>query len=139
MTYTYSEAFPASDDRHGEPSGSTQHHRLREDACDECKAAAAKYARERRRKQREDIRIPLPTRTWEVDALCPEIGGDTFFDSDDETTAEASARKAAARAVCNLCTVRAECIEDAIAHDERHGIRGGYDFSVRLSERKWSA
>ena len=38
---------------------------------------------------------------------------------------------AAALAICAVCTVRAECLEYALAHPETHGIWGGMSERAR--------
>lgn len=60
---------------------------------------------------------------WWHDALCLEVGSDLFFVDTGESTRPA-------KQVCSLCSVRAECLQDALDHDDRFGIRGG------LSERQ---
>lgn len=41
------------------------------------------------------------------------------------------AREAAAKAICERCTVRAECLDYAIAIREPHGVWGGLSESER--------
>lgn len=61
---------------------------------------------------------------WRLDALCAEVGDDViWFPEKGGSTREA-------KAVCARCTVREACLEDALAWDERFGIRAG------LSERQ---
>jgi WhiB family redox-sensing transcriptional regulator len=57
---------------------------------------------------------PLSDESWRLDALCAEKGGSTRE----------------AKRVCGGCAVRSECLEAALANDERFGIWGG------LSERE---
>ena len=60
---------------------------------------------------------------WRSDALCAETDPEAFFPEKGGSTREA-------KRVCTGCTVRAECLEFALANDERFGIWGG------LSERE---
>ena len=65
--------------------------------------------------------IPYPgvdASDWRADALCAETDPEIFFPDKGESVRPA-------RRICGLCAVRAECLEDALAHDERHGMWGG--------------
>lgn len=55
---------------------------------------------------------------WQDRALCAEVGDDFWFP-------EKGGKVAAAKRVCVACEVRAECLEWALAHDEKSGIWGG--------------
>ena len=61
--------------------------------------------------------------SWRLDALCAETDPEAFFPEKGGSTRDA-------KRVCSGCTVRAECLEFALANDERFGIWGG------LSERE---
>jgi WhiB family redox-sensing transcriptional regulator len=61
---------------------------------------------------------------WQDQGLCAEIGGDELW------FPEKGGSTAAAKRVCRSCPVRSECLEYALANDERFGIWGG------LSERE---
>jgi WhiB family redox-sensing transcriptional regulator len=60
---------------------------------------------------------------WQDRALCAQTDPEAFFPEKGGSTREA-------KKVCRACEVRAECLEYALAHDERFGIWGG------LSERE---
>ncbi|WP_166532411.1 WhiB family transcriptional regulator [Blastococcus xanthinilyticus] len=60
---------------------------------------------------------------WRLDALCAETDPEAFFPDKGGSTRDA-------KRVCGGCPVRAECLEYALASDERFGIWGG------LSERE---
>ncbi|TDD97685.1 WhiB family transcriptional regulator [Actinomadura rubrisoli] len=60
---------------------------------------------------------------WTERALCAETDPDAFFPEKGESTR-------AAKRTCFVCEVRTECLEYALAHDERFGVWGG------LSERE---
>lgn len=61
--------------------------------------------------------------SWQERALCAQTDPEAFFPEKGGSTREA-------KKVCTQCEVRAECLEYALAHDERFGIWGG------LSERE---
>ena len=60
---------------------------------------------------------------WQERALCAQTDPEAFFPEKGGSTREA-------KRVCTGCDVRAECLEYALANDERFGIWGG------LSERE---
>lgn len=60
---------------------------------------------------------------WQERALCAQTDPEAFFPEKGGSTREA-------KRVCVSCDVRAECLEYALANDERFGIWGG------LSERE---
>lgn len=60
---------------------------------------------------------------WQERALCAQTDPEAFFPEKGGSTREA-------KKVCASCEVRAECLDYALAHDERFGIWGG------LSERE---
>src|SRR5271165_2328567 len=69
---------------------------------------------------------PLPppnTDQWQDRALCAQTDPEAFFPEKGGSTREA-------KKICLGCEVRAECLDYALAHDERFGIWGG------LSERE---
>lgn len=75
-----------------------------------------------------DVFGALPTLTlpdWAADAACTGMDTDLFFPDSSGATA------AAAKAVCERCPVRADCLafalddEGDIAHVSRYGIWGG--------------
>ena len=60
---------------------------------------------------------------WQERALCAQTDPEAFFPEKGGSTREA-------KRICLGCEVRAECLDYALAHDERFGIWGG------LSERE---
>jgi WhiB family transcriptional regulator, redox-sensing transcriptional regulator len=60
---------------------------------------------------------------WQERALCAQTDPEAFFPEKGGSTREA-------KKICGGCEVRTECLEYALAHDERFGIWGG------LSERE---
>ena len=61
--------------------------------------------------------------TWQERALCAQTDPEAFFPEKGGSTREA-------KKVCLSCEVRSDCLEYALANDERFGIWGG------LSERE---
>lgn len=64
-----------------------------------------------------------PQGEWALDALCAQVDNDIFFPEKGGSTREA-------KQVCVDCPVAAECLDYALANNERFGIWGG------LSERE---
>jgi WhiB family redox-sensing transcriptional regulator len=64
-----------------------------------------------------------PVEQWQDRALCAQTDPEAFFPEKGGSTREA-------KKICLGCEVRSECLEYALAHDERFGIWGG------LSERE---
>ena len=60
---------------------------------------------------------------WQEEALCAQTDPEAFFPEKGGSTREA-------KRVCQVCPVRAECLDYALANDERFGIWGG------MSERE---
>ncbi|AZA09833.1 Transcriptional regulator WhiB2 [Corynebacterium pseudopelargi] len=60
---------------------------------------------------------------WQEQALCAQTDPEAFFPEKGGSTREA-------KRICSACSVRDECLEFALEHDERFGIWGG------LSERE---
>ena len=60
---------------------------------------------------------------WQERARCAQTDPEAFFPEKGGSTREA-------KKVCQQCDVRGECLDYALAHDERFGIWGG------LSERE---
>ena len=65
----------------------------------------------------------VPSDQWQDKALCAQTDPEAFFPEKGGSTREA-------KKICLGCEVRHECLEYALAHDERFGIWGG------LSERE---
>jgi WhiB family transcriptional regulator, redox-sensing transcriptional regulator len=68
---------------------------------------------------------------WRLSALCAETDPEAFFP-------ELGGSPRAAKAVCAQCSVRAECLEFAIANDERFGVWGGTTEKERRQLRRRS-
>jgi WhiB family redox-sensing transcriptional regulator len=66
--------------------------------------------------------IVVPDEPWRDDAICAQTDPEAFFPEKGGSTREA-------KQICRSCDVRPECLDYALAHNERFGIWGG------LSER----
>ena len=63
---------------------------------------------------------------WKDVAACRGVNGRDFFSpAQGERRRERRDREARAKDVCRGCAVRGECLEAAIANDERYGVWGG--------------
>ena len=71
----------------------------------------------------ESFGEPVEEPDWQERALCAQTDPEAFFPEKGGSTREA-------KRICSGCEVRAECLEYALANDERFGIWGG------LSERE---
>src|SRR6185312_9913162 len=66
---------------------------------------------------------------WQADALCAQTDPEAFFPEKGGSTRDA-------KKVCGACTVRSQCLEYALANDERFGIWGGLSERERRRLRK---
>lgn len=81
---------------------------------------------------------------WRDEAACakPGVDPDLFYPPELDGHAGALQQLAAqrqlkqAREVCKECPVRLACLQDAVKHDERHGVRGGLTEFERDRARK---
>ena len=69
---------------------------------------------------------------WQDQALCAQTDPESFFPEKGGSTREA-------KKVCLACEVREECLESAIANDERFGIWGGLSERERRKLKKTGA
>jgi WhiB family transcriptional regulator, redox-sensing transcriptional regulator len=61
--------------------------------------------------------------SWQADSLCAQTDPEAFFPEKGGSTRDA-------KKICGSCEVRTQCLQYALANDERFGIWGG------LSERE---
>ena len=66
---------------------------------------------------------------WQQRALCAQVGTDFFFPEPGSSVREA-------KRICQLCDMRAACLEYAMEHDERFGVWGGLSEQERLDLRR---
>lgn len=76
----------------------------------------ARYTRHRATSDTGFLSIQPPD--WMLDGLCAQVDTDIFFPEKGGTTAPG-------KQVCRLCPVTAECLDFALANNERFGIWGG--------------
>jgi len=72
---------------------------------------------------------PIEKEIWYTKANCAGVDPDLFFP-------ERGASVREAKAVCNACAVREECLEYALKTGERFGIWGGMSERERRKLRK---
>lgn len=66
---------------------------------------------------------------WQADALCAQTDPEAFFPEKGGSTRDA-------KKVCGACLVQEQCLEYALANDERFGIWGGLSERERRRLRK---
>lgn len=66
---------------------------------------------------------------WQTDALCAQTDPEAFFPEKGGSTRDA-------KKVCGSCNVKSQCLEYALANDERFGIWGGLSERERRRLRK---
>jgi WhiB family redox-sensing transcriptional regulator len=68
----------------------------------------------------EAVPVPPDSLAWELDGVCRQVDvGDVFYP-------EAGGSTRSAKLICRDCPVATECLEHALANDERHGVWGGF-------------
>ena len=71
-------------------------------------------------------------RAWMLEAKCLDADPEAFFPEKGGSTREA-------KRICAICPVREECLDYALAHDERFGIWGGLSERERRRAKRMSA
>jgi WhiB family redox-sensing transcriptional regulator len=66
---------------------------------------------------------------WQTDSLCAQTDPEAFFPEKGGSTRDA-------KKICGSCEVRSECLDYALANDERFGIWGGLSERERRKLRK---
>ncbi|MEO7016387.1 MAG: WhiB family transcriptional regulator [Leifsonia sp.] len=66
---------------------------------------------------------------WQSDSLCAQTDPEAFFPEKGGSTRDA-------KRICGSCEVRSQCLEYALANDERFGIWGGLSERERRKLRK---
>jgi WhiB family redox-sensing transcriptional regulator len=67
--------------------------------------------------------------SWQTDSLCAQTDPEAFFPEKGGSTRDA-------KKICISCEVRNQCLEYALANDERFGIWGGLSERERRKLRK---
>lgn len=76
-------------------------------------------------------RLDLST-SWQRHGACRSVDSDIFFPPPTfEPKDERQEREAKAKAICNGCPVRVECLEWSLAIQEPHGVWGGLNEAER--------
>ncbi len=69
---------------------------------------------------------------WQASAACAGEMGSVFYPPlRPERKAVRVGRERRAKAVCESCPVRSDCLDHAMPHDERYGIWGGLSETER--------
>lgn len=76
----------------------------------------------------------MSTQDWRARARCAGVDPELFFPTAAPGTARYEEEVAAAKAVCQVCPVRAECLSFALKALE-HGVAGGLDVAERRALR----
>ncbi len=74
--------------------------------------------------------------SWPDKAACRGLDVQLFFGAEEEQPSERDFREARAKAVCESCPVRRECLDYALENSLRYGIWGGLDEDERRLERR---
>jgi WhiB family redox-sensing transcriptional regulator len=75
--------------------------------------------------------LAVPQGDWWKHGACRDVDKDLFFSAPHEDPVAHHVRVGLAKAVCEACSVRGECLEWAVKH-ERYGVWGGKDFDARV-------
>lgn len=70
--------------------------------------------------------------TWRRDAACRGMNTDDFYPRQGESQLVV----AEVKAVCAGCPVQVDCLDEALARNEQHGIWGGMSSVERKAEMK---
>jgi WhiB family redox-sensing transcriptional regulator len=73
---------------------------------------------------------------WARRAACRGVGHLLFFGADGERQIERDARERQAKQMCAGCPVAAQCLDAAIANNDKAGTWGGLNEDERASERR---
>ncbi len=76
---------------------------------------------------------------WMLLGVCRSMDTETFFPENITSTLRQKQAIYMAKAACNLCKVRQECLDYAIANGEKFGIWGGQtpeERGIRSSRRR---
>jgi WhiB family transcriptional regulator, redox-sensing transcriptional regulator len=71
---------------------------------------------------------------WRVDAACKYLPTELFFPIGHGPRAQAQTN--VAKAVCNACAVRAQCLDYALAANAQYGVFGGMSEEERREVRR---
>lgn len=78
------------------------------------------------------VLTPVDEREWMLQAKCLDADPEAFFPEKGGSTREA-------KRICAACPVRDDCLDHAIANEERFGIWGGYSERERRRMRRMAS
>jgi len=73
---------------------------------------------------------------WQAQGACRDMDSNMFYYEDQERGPCKEQRIAKAKAICETCKVKTECLEFAIQINERYGIWGGTTEEERQSIKR---
>ena len=73
---------------------------------------------------------------WQAQGACRDMDSNLFYYEDQERGPAKETRIANAKAVCESCKVKKECLEFALQINEQHGIWGGLTPEERQSVKR---
>ena len=85
-----------------------------------------------------DLQPPTPM-PWMDAALCAQVGDPALWFEESQHRYSQSpdgTRESLAKGVCSRCPVKAECLEFALATDERYGVWGGMTPDERVAYKR---
>ena len=74
--------------------------------------------------------------SWQDRAACGGMEALLFFGPDNEPRSAREIREAKAKAVCQTCPVRVQCLDYALRNSIRYGIWGGLNGEERAREHR---
>jgi WhiB family redox-sensing transcriptional regulator len=78
----------------------------------------------------------MSLRDWASKAACRGRDLELFFGVEGERGDARNIRETEAKQICLRCPVREACLEDAMAHHDRHGVFGGMTADERADARR---
>lgn len=84
---------------------------------------------------------PVRRHQWQERAACRDYDSELFIEPDDESRTLRARREQAAKRICAVCPVRAECLRYAESGHELFGVWGGTTRQERAirRRRRWRA
>ncbi len=79
-----------------------------------------------------DVFTSIDEREWMLEAKCLDADPEAFFPEKGGSTREA-------KRICAACPVRNDCLDHALANEERFGIWGGYSERERRRMRRMAS
>jgi WhiB family transcriptional regulator, redox-sensing transcriptional regulator len=86
--------------------------------------------------RRQAALMQRPNWGWQDEAACRGREVVLFFGPDGERQPEREIRERKAKALCDSCPVRNDCLSYAVSRPEKYGTWGGLNEDERSSERR---